>query len=59
MIVVHQDDDIGIDISQPPTCGLVTVEERLPVRLLCLAHVYGDADRGHMRSREPGDDSGH
>src|SRR5438105_738580 len=59
MIVVEDDQDVGLLPRQPVGNRLVALEERLPCRVLVLALVEGEPDGGYMRGSDAADDGCH
>ena len=54
MIVVDKDDDIGCVARHPFPGGFESIEQGLPVRLLCLAKIDGRADGGDVAATDTG-----
>src|SRR6185295_8657624 len=48
MVVVNENDDVGLLLRDPFPGKLVALEQRLPVRLFGLAEVDGGADCRHV-----------
>jgi hypothetical protein len=59
VIVVAEDDDIGILASLELLDPFEAIENRLPVRFLRAALIEGRADGGHMAARDAGRDACH
>ena len=59
MIVVDEEDHVGLVRLLPLLGEVVAGEHRLPVVLLRLAEVEGGADGGDVRGVERGGDAGH
>jgi hypothetical protein len=59
VIVIAQDDDVGLFLKLPLFHPLVAGEHRLPIFLVRLAHVEGGADGGNVAGRHAGSDASH